>query len=91
VRRDLAFFVPEAVTHRELEHTLAAAGGEWLGSIDVFDVYTGPGTPEGMKSLAYALQWQHPERTLTESEIQTLQDHMVSAVAASCGGRLREK
>ena len=91
VRRDLAFFVPEAVTHRELEHTLAQAGGEWLGSIDVFDVYTGPGTPEGMKGLAYALQWQHPERTLTESEIQTLQDHMVSAVAATCGGRLRER
>lgn len=91
VRRDFAFFVPGSVTHREVERALTEAGGEWLDTIEVFDVYTGPGTPEGMKSLAYALEWQHPERTLTESEIQGLQDRIVTAVADRCGGRLREK
>jgi phenylalanyl-tRNA synthetase beta subunit len=44
-----------------------------------------------MKSLAYALQFQHPERTLAESEVQTVQDQMSAAVADQCGGRLREK
>lgn len=91
VRRDLAFFVPARVTHREVEQVLAGAAGEWLGAIELFDVYAGPGTPQGMRSLAYALQWQHPERTLAESEVQGIQDRMVSAVAARCGGRLRER
>jgi phenylalanyl-tRNA synthetase beta chain len=91
VRRDLAFFVPEAVTHRQLEQALAGAGGAELATIELFDVYSGPGTPEGMKSLAYALEFQHPERTLTEVEVQTMQQKMVAAVAHSCGGRLREK
>jgi phenylalanyl-tRNA synthetase beta chain len=91
VRRDLAFFVPDRVTHRELSQALEESAGEWLHSIEVFDVYTGPGTPEGMKSLAYALQWQHPERTLTESEVQTLQDRMVATVQTKWGGRLRER
>jgi phenylalanyl-tRNA synthetase beta chain len=91
VRRDLAFFVPASVTHHEVHRALAAAAGERLASMDVFDVYAGPGTPEGMKSLAFALQFQHPERTLTESEVQAIQDRMVRAVEKDCGGRLRER
>jgi phenylalanyl-tRNA synthetase beta chain len=91
VRRDLAFFVPESVTHRQIEQALTGAAGGRLDSIEVFDVYAGPGTPQGMKSLAYALQFQHPERTLTEAEVQTIQDQMVAAVAKACGGRLRER
>jgi phenylalanyl-tRNA synthetase beta chain len=79
VRRDLAFFVPERVTHRELERTLADAAGEWLSAIEVFDVYS------------FAIQWQHPERTLNETEIQGMQDRMVAAVVKTCGGRLRER
>jgi phenylalanyl-tRNA synthetase beta chain len=91
VRRDLAFFVPQTVTHMALEQTLIRAAGERLDSIELFDVYTGPGTPEGMKSMAYALQYQHPERTMTEPEVQTIQDRIVSAVGKELGGRLRER
>jgi phenylalanyl-tRNA synthetase beta chain len=60
-------------------------------SLELFDVYAGTGTPAGMKSLAFALQFQHPERTLEESEVQAVQDRMTTAVARECGGRLRER
>jgi phenylalanyl-tRNA synthetase beta chain len=90
-RRDVAFFVNETLTHRQLEKTLAESAGERLGTIELFDIYTGPGTPDGMRSLAYALEFQHPERTLTEAEVQTIQDRMVAAVAKEHGGRLRER
>jgi len=91
VRRDLAFFVPQYVTHRTLEHALVGSAGEWLDSIELFDVYTGPGTPPGMKSMAYALQFRHPGRTLTEAEIQSLQERIVAAIVKDFGGRLRER
>lgn len=91
VRRDLAFFVPETVTHRDLERTLTAAAGERLRSIELFDVYAGHGTPPGMKSLAYALQFQHPERTMTEPEVQAIQERIVTAVGTDHDGRLRER
>ena len=91
VRRDLAFFVPVNVTHQDVQRTLAETAGGVLGSIEVFDVYAGQGTPEGMRSLAYALEFEHPERTLTETEVQSVQDKMVAAVAQKHGGRLREK
>jgi phenylalanyl-tRNA synthetase beta chain len=91
VRRDVAFFVPEAVTHGQVEATLREAAGPWLVEIELFDVYAGTGTPSGMKSLAYALRFQHPERTLTESEVASVQGRMVSALAEACGARLRER
>jgi len=91
VRRDLAFFVPRGTTHATVERALAGPAGGLLHSIELFDVYEGPGTPAGMKSLAYALQFQHAERTLTEAEISDLQSRMVTAVAQGCGGQLRER
>ena len=91
VRRDLAFFVPRATTHAQVEQALTGTAGELLHSIELFDVYEGPGTPAGMKSLAYALQFQHAERTLTEAEVTDLQSRMVTAVTQGCGGQLRER
>jgi phenylalanyl-tRNA synthetase beta chain len=91
VRRDVAYFVPASVTHDALAAALRKAGGERLVSLELFDVYAGQGTPDGMKSLAFALQFQHAERTLEETEVQAVQDRMTEAVASECGGRLRER
>jgi phenylalanyl-tRNA synthetase beta subunit len=44
-----------------------------------------------MRSLAYALQFQHAERTLTEAEVHEVQSRMVTAVVQGCGGQLRER
>ena len=74
-----------------LVQALVGAAGETLSAWDLFDVYEGPGTPEGMKSLAFAMQFQHAERTLTEAEVTESQDRMVAAVAQGCGGSLRER
>ena len=87
----MLFRSPERTTHDELASTLRNAAGEWLVRLDLFDVYVGPGTPPGMKSLAFALQFQHPERTLAESEIQGVQGRMTAAAARECGARLRER
>jgi phenylalanyl-tRNA synthetase beta chain len=91
VRRDLAFFVPESVAHLAIERAIVRAAGERLASIELFDVYAGPGTPSGTRSMAYALQFQHPERTMTEPEVQAIHERIVTAVARDVGGRLRER
>jgi phenylalanyl-tRNA synthetase beta chain len=38
----------------------------------LFDVYTGPGVPEGKQSLAFSLVFRSPERTLTDDEVNAV-------------------
>ena len=72
-----------------MEAVLRKHGEPWLASVELFDVYRKDAG--GPLSLAYALQFQHPERTLAEAEIQEIQDRMVAAVTQDLGGRLRTR
>ncbi|MEN9841498.1 MAG: hypothetical protein RL376_1298 [Verrucomicrobiota bacterium] len=73
--RDLAVVVPATTPASEVQkaiakHARAAAGAAFaLESVEVFDVYTGKGVPEGQQSLAYALTFRAPDRTLTDDEV----------------------
>ena len=89
VRRDLAFHFEGGARHAQVESVLRREGGPWLSSVELFDVYRKDAG--GPLSLAYALQFQHSERTLAEAEIQEIQDRMVAAVTQELGGRLRTR
>ncbi len=73
--RDLAVVVPATTPASEVQKAIAkyaraAAGAAFLlESVEVFDVYTGKGVPEGQQSLAYALTFRAPDRTLTDDEV----------------------
>lgn len=60
-----------------------------IDRVDVFDVYSGKGIPEGHKSLAINVVIQPVEKTLTDVEIEALSQKIVAAVAAKTGGSLR--
>ena len=91
VTRDLAFFLPASVQNSEVEAVLRGTGGALLTDVRLFDVYAGRGVPAGQKSLAYALAFSHAERTLQESEIETLQSRIVKALGDRFGAVLRER
>jgi phenylalanyl-tRNA synthetase beta chain len=40
-----------------------------VASARVFDVYTGEQVPKGCKSLAFAITYQAPDRTLSDEEV----------------------
>ena len=80
-RRDLAFVMPEAVTHDDLLNALKAAANKLVQEISVFDVYRGTGVPEGMKSVAVKIILQDMENTLTDEVIEPLVAKMIKAAA----------
>jgi phenylalanyl-tRNA synthetase beta chain len=67
--RDIAVIVDESVTSEQVLKEICAAGGELLCHARLFDLYRGESIAAGMKSLAYALTYQAPDRTLTDKEI----------------------
>ena len=89
VRRDLAFLVDEQLPVQSLLDTLRAQAGEWLVASQLFDVYQGKGVPEGRKSVALGLTWQHPSRTLNDEEINQLVDAIVAESRQHLGAELR--
>jgi phenylalanyl-tRNA synthetase beta chain len=48
--------------------------------VDLFDVYEGRGVPDGRRSLAVALVFRAPERTLTDAEVDEAQAAIVGAL-----------
>jgi len=67
-KEDVALVVDAALPSAELATTLREGAGALCESVRLFDVYTGPQVGEGKKSLAFALRFRAPDRTLTEAE-----------------------
>ncbi len=84
-KEDVALVVDEAVTVAEVEAALRAGAGELLESLRLFDVYTGEQVGTGRKSLAFALRFRAPDRTLTEAETGAARDAAVAAAAERVG------
>jgi phenylalanyl-tRNA synthetase beta chain len=60
-----------------------------VASARVFDEYSGEQVPEGKKSLAFAVSYQAPDRTLTDVDVAKARDKIVSRLKARCQAELR--
>ena len=69
VRLDIAVVTPAGVEAEAIRLTVLDAGGELLEGARVFDVYEGEQVGEGNRSLALALEFRAPDRTLTDEEV----------------------
>jgi phenylalanyl-tRNA synthetase beta chain len=88
-KEDVALVVDDGVTAAAVEAALRAGAGALLESIRLFDVYTGPQVGEGRKSLAFALRFRAPDRTLTEAETAEARDAAVASAATAVGATQR--
>ena len=88
VKQDLAFTVDETVTAGQLENVIRKAAGANLESIELFDVFTGEQVGEGKKSLAYAVVFRSPSKTLSAEDSDAIRKAIV-AEAAEIGAQLR--
>ncbi len=89
VFQDVALVVDDAVEAQSVVEAVRAGAGELLEDIRLFDVYTGPQIGEGRKSLALALRFRAPDRTLTEEEASAARDAAVTEAAARVNAVLR--
>ncbi|BCT88220.1 MULTISPECIES: phenylalanine--tRNA ligase subunit beta [Acinetobacter] len=89
VRRDIALLISDKINVSEIQGLIEKTGGELLGSTWLFDVYTGQGVEEGKRSLAFALLWQHPSRTLEDAEIKSGMDNILQVLENTYQATLR--
>ncbi|HEY3896888.1 MAG TPA: phenylalanine--tRNA ligase subunit beta [Pseudonocardiaceae bacterium] len=89
VLQDVALVVDAGVPAAELTATLRRGAGELLEDLRLFDVYVGDQVGAGKKSVAFALRFRAPDRTLTVAEATAARDAAVAAAVTDHGATLR--
>ena len=89
VTRDIAVVCDEAVTVAELEDCIRAAGTKLLRDVKLFDIYRGKGITEGKKSVAFSLTLRADDRTLTDTDSDSVISAVLNKLEADLGAKLR--
>lgn len=89
VTRDLSLICDEAVTVAQIEDVISAAAGKLLRSVKLFDIYRGVGVPEGKKSMAFSLELRADDRTLTDTDSESVVTKVLSALKEKLDAILR--
>ena len=89
VKRDLALVVDKNITYQQLEKVATQFGSRHIKKISLFDVYEGDKLPENKKQYALNFVLQHPDKTLTEEDINKIMSKLLSALERECGATLR--
>ncbi|MBN2556796.1 MAG: phenylalanine--tRNA ligase subunit beta [Anaerolineales bacterium] len=89
VLEDLAVVVDDAVPAETVAEIIREAGGKLLVDVRLFDLYRGEQLEAGKKSLAYALTYQAPDRTLTDETITKRRKQIISSLEKELKATLR--
>ena len=85
---DLAFVLADDVPAGDVLATLRDAGGDLLESVALFDVFRSDALGAGRVSLAFALRFRAPDRTLTDAEVGELPPAASTRCVAAHGAEL---
>ena len=88
-QRDLSFFLDREVPAAKVLEAVRSAAPAHLERVELFDVYEGRGVPEGKKSLAIAMTFRAPDRTLTDPEVESVQGAIVEGLTSTLGAQIR--
>ena len=80
IKKDLAVIAEKNLASEEIAKIIKKAAGNLLKSTDVFDVYTGENVEKGKKSIAYSLEFEAQDRTLTDDEINDILNKIIQAI-----------
>jgi phenylalanyl-tRNA synthetase beta chain len=80
VRRDVAFVAPGTIRHADVVAVVRAAAPAELTRVELFDIFTSKEIERGRRSMGYTLEFQSPERTLTDDEVNEAFARIVAAL-----------
>lgn len=89
VTRDIALVMEEDVPTYDVVRTISKASKRLLADAKIFDIYVGEHMEKGKKSVAIALTFQDPTKTLDEATISSTMNNILAAVEKEHGAVLR--
>ncbi len=89
VNRDLAIVLDATTSSAAILANMRENAGDYLTNLRIFDVYQGDAVEKGKKSIALGLTWQHPSRTLSDDDINTIISSCVNGLQDKFNANLR--
>lgn len=90
VKRDLAMLVNETLAFESIEKIAAAEAKKLLKEVSLFDVYKGDKVEAGKKSYAVSFVLQHPDKTLTDAEVEKVMNRLMQKYETELGAVIRK-
>jgi phenylalanyl-tRNA synthetase beta chain len=90
VRRDISFWIDAQIPVQNILDLIRKSAGEWLYDVSLFDVYQDKKMAVSKRSLALGLVWQHPDRTLVDTEVNEAMEKIIAALKQALAIELRE-
>ena len=90
MQKDVAFVVKKNIANKEIMDVIKKSGGRLLTNIEVFDVYEGDKIGSDEKSIAYNLKFEDSSKTLTEEEVMTVFNKIISDVENKLNAKVRK-
>jgi phenylalanyl-tRNA synthetase beta chain len=87
VIQDIALLVDASVPAESVRELILSSN--LVAEVRLFDVYEGAPLPEGKRSLAFAVHFQSPDKTLTDSEVADARSRIVRRLQHELGAELR--
>lgn len=90
VRRDLALVIDKHITFDALVKTARQTEKQLLQDINLFDVYEGEKLEQGQQSYALSFILRHPERTLTDTEVEKVMQKLIANFERQHQAKIRQ-
>ena len=87
--RDFAFVIDKSFKVQELVEIITNIDKQLIKSVKVFDVYEGENIPSDKKSIALNVTIQSFDKTLNESDLEKLNNLIISTVESKSGAKIR--
>jgi len=85
--RDMALVIDAGITHHRVQDIIKSF--PLVEQVTIFDVYAGEQVPPDKKSLAYRITFQSPTHTLTDEEVNRVQQQIQDKLSSELGATLR--
>lgn len=89
IDRDIAIILDDSVTSDKVMKDLLGYKTDYIEKVELFDYYRGKNIPQGKKSLAFRIIYRSHDRTLTDSEVESVHQGLVEYILRKTGGQLR--
>ncbi len=89
VWRDVAFSLDKNIRYEDLKNEILKLNMKELQDFRLFDVYEGKNIEKGKKSYALRFRFHHPEKTLTDKEVDSAMNKIVNLIKEKFNAHIR--